>query len=106
MKNPIAFVGDKESISGFKAFGVEIYIVEDYARSHEVFEEVIKHEHKLIFITEDLADHLEEEINKYFSQAYPIISIFPGLKESESSGEERILKIIEQTIGSNILKEK
>ncbi|HDS08809.1 MAG TPA: V-type ATP synthase subunit F [Firmicutes bacterium] len=102
----IAFIGDTESISGFKAFGVDIYSVDDYKDAKEIFQKVIKLRYKLIFITEDLADHLEEEINKYFSQAYPIISIFPGLKESKGSGEERILKIIEQTIGSNILKEK
>ncbi len=102
----IAFIGDKESISGFKAFGVDIYAVDDYQNAKKVFHEVIKQQHKLIFITEDLADYLEEEINSYFTQAYPIISIFPGLKESKSSGEERILRIIEQTIGSNIMKEK
>ncbi len=104
--NPIAFLGDKESITGFRAFGVAIYIVDDSEKAKPVFDEVIKNQHKLVFITEDLAEHLEEEINKYFTQAYPIISIFPGLKESSSSGEEKILRIIELTVGSNILKEK
>lgn len=104
--NPIAFIGDKESITGFKAFGVSIYPVEDTGKAKEVFGKVIQNEHKLIFITEDLAGYLEEEINQYFAKAYPIISIFPGLKKAETSGEEQIMKIIEQTIGSNIFKEK
>ncbi len=104
--NPIAFLGDKESITGFKAFGVSTYIVDDPEKVKPVFDEVIKNQHKLVFITEDLADYLDDEINKYFTQAYPIISIFPGLKESSASGEEKILRIIELTVGSNILKEK
>lgn len=104
--NPIAFLGDKESITGFKAFGVAIYIVDDNRNAKERFKEVLNNDHKLIFITEDLADYLDEEINKYFTKAYPIISIFPGLKKAEVSGEEKILRIIEQTVGTNLLKEK
>ena len=103
----MAILGNKEVILGFKALGISTY-------SLTTIEEGIAHladieqakNIGILFITEDWAETLEEEIEKRFSKAaLPAIVAIPSPTGTTGAGLKRIKKYMEQAIGSDIFSE-
>ncbi len=112
----IAIVGPREAIAGFALLGVDI--MPAYS-AHEAVEVMLKlkktmatdntgREHNaygIVFITEDLAGGISQEDNKKLSRgALPAIIPLPSHRGASGFGLERLKRIVERAIGSNILQ--
>lgn len=117
MKYKIAIIGNKETILGFKALGLETHdanSAEDAVRVlYELNEQKITDEktgvpspaYAIIFITEELAMGIPKDDYKKLSQsALPAIIPVPGSKGTTGYGIKRIGKMVEQAVGSDIFK--
>lgn len=113
-----AIIGNKETILGFKALGLETFNANDaqeatkilyQLKSEEVKDEITLETRPLyavIFITEDLAMGIEIADYKKLSQgALPAIIPVPGSKGTTGYGIKRIGKMVEQAVGSDIFGE-
>ena len=70
----IGVIGDKDSILGFKTLGVATFPVVDAPAALSVLNRAAREDYAVLFITEELAQHLEDpiaELNKRFAHCGP-----------------------------------
>ena len=92
----IAVMGDRDSIYGFAALGLDTYPVTDPV-------EAARRLRSLIYITEALADTLEAEIDRYREQMLPAVILIPGASGNTGKGVAAVKKSVEQAVGSDII---
>lgn len=114
----IAIIGNKDTILGFKALGIETFNAINRDEAVETLFELKnksqetegktadkKPLYAIIFITEDLAEKInKEEYQKLSKNALPAIIPLPSSSGTSGYGIKRIGKIIEMAIGSDIIK--
>ncbi|PIS04992.1 MAG: V-type ATP synthase subunit F [Candidatus Buchananbacteria bacterium CG10_big_fil_rev_8_21_14_0_10_42_9] len=106
MEYKIAIIGSLESIQGFQALGVTPHPVQNPEHAGETIDKIIAaNETAVIFITEDWADKIKDYLAELPSRALPAIVPIPSHQGSTGAGLRNISKIVEQAVGSDILKE-
>ncbi|MDI6708112.1 MAG: V-type ATP synthase subunit F [Candidatus Thermoplasmatota archaeon] len=102
--NEILALGDKETILPLKAFGI---VAEDCKTSEQALN-IIKLRAKdftLIFITEELAGPIQEELKILRAEKiFPIILEIPSKSGSTGLSKDKLKKIVEKAVGADILK--
>ena len=66
----LAVIGDKDIVLAFKAAGMDVFAAADAAQAEDVLKRQAKN-YCVIFITEDLAAHMGETLEKYKRHRYP-----------------------------------
>jgi len=110
----IAIIGNKETILGFKALGLHTYgsntatdtlRILQKLKNEKISETSEQKKYAIIFVTEDLASEIPyDEYKKLIKDTLPAIIPIPGSNGTKGYGLKRIKKIVEQAIGSDILK--
>ncbi len=100
----IAVVGDKNSIYGFAALGMDVFPADDETQAEQKIKQLAKNDFGIIFITEELADKLRELLDDYRFKAAPAIIQIPGVKGNSGSAQKELGRTVEKAIGSNILE--
>ena len=99
----IAMIGAHESIYGFAALGLETYPVQDEDEGRKVLKEVADRDYAVIYITEEMAAKLTDEIDKYRERYLPAIIQIPGVMGNTGAGIKNVKKSVEQAVGADIL---
>ena len=102
----IAVIGDKDSILGFKTFGVDTYPVTSSEVALDTLKQLIGERYGVIFITEVLARELGEVIDELNKRYLPALVLIPNSKGSLGIGMEQVKKNVEKAIGADILFKK
>ena len=61
----IAVLGDRDSIMGFKALGLDTHFVETTEEARHTLHRLAKEEYAIIYITEQLAADIPADIGRY-----------------------------------------
>lgn len=101
----IAVMGDKDSILGFKAIGFDIYPTEQKEETASLLSSLVDDGYALIYITEDTAYEIMDEISKYRNSYFPAIILIPGNKGSLGLGMKFVKESIEKAVGADILSQ-
>lgn len=96
-------LGDRDSIYGFAALGLEIYPVEDPADGAHTLRRLAEGEYAVVYVTEALAAQMEEELDKWRSRPLPAIIPIPGVSGNTGLGMRMVKKSVEQAVGSDII---
>jgi len=99
----IAVIGDRDSVLGFCALGLEAYGVTDVESAKVKLKELAKEEYAVIYLTETLARDMEDVIDRYKKNLRPAIILIPGREGPLGIGMRNIQQAIEQAVGSDIL---
>ena len=99
----IAVMGDRDSIYGFAAVGLEPVVVEDEASASEKLRELAAGDYAVIYITEALAEKLDKEISRYADRELPAIILIPGIAGNTGKGLLAVKRSVERAIGSDII---
>ena len=99
----IAAVGDKDSIYGFASLGINIFPVDDAAEGAKLLRRLADAQYGVIYITEQLASQLEEELGRYAGQPLPAVIPIPGVRGNTGLGLENVSKFVEKAVGSDII---
>ncbi len=99
----LAVLGDKDSIYGFAALGLDIYPVEDPQEGAKTLRKLAEGVYAVVYITEALAAALENEISRYQSAPLPAIIPIPGITGNTGMGIKMVRKSVEQAVGSDII---
>lgn len=99
-----AVMGDRDSIYGFGAVGIEVYPVDEANEGIRILRK-LSDGYAVVFITEKLASEMESEIQKYSSRTVPAIIPIPGITGNTGLGLRNVIKSVEQAVGSDILGE-
>ena len=102
----IAFLGDIDSVLGFRALGVETVVPESIDDARKQFERLVKEKTSIILITEDMIDHLQEQIEETVHAAIPSVVVLPGIKGTQKRGEDTIRELIIRAVGVDLMSEE
>ena len=101
----IAFIGDRDSVWGFRALGVTALSVVDPEEAREALAEATRDGHAIIFVTEDVYEACSEAIAGYRDQALPTITVLPSVRGSRNLIAREIHRAVSAAVGADILGE-
>lgn len=115
-KHEIAIIGNRDIILGFKGLGVKPFHATTAEEAVTILAELKsetigdgkteKPKYAIVFITENLATKIsKEDYKKFGGHTLPAIIPVPSGKRSQNYGIQRIGKMVEQAVGSDIFKE-
>lgn len=99
----IAVLGDRDSIYGFAALGLEIFPVQDKEAGARTLRQLADQGYGVIYITEELAVGLEEEMARYRESLLPAVIPIPGVRGNTGMGIAMVKRSVEQAVGSDII---
>ena len=99
----IAMIGDKDSILGFKALGVEVFSVNTKDESTEALRKIIEEEYKVAFITEQVAPSPEEIAGIIGERTFPVVTMIPSNRGATGLAMQRLQAMVRRAAGADIL---
>ena len=101
----MAVMGDWDSIYGFSALGLDTFrfTPEESEEAGKTLRKLAEGDYAVIYITEQLADVIEHDIEHYRSQPKPAIILIPGISGNTGKGLASVKKSVEQAVGSDII---
>lgn len=101
----IAVIGDRESVMGFRALGIDVFPA-DEENAKTVFTDVVRAEdpaYAILYITEELTIPLRTEIDALKDELIPAIIPIPSKNGTLNLGMNALNSAVERAVGSNIL---
>lgn len=99
----IAILGEKKSILGFKALGIDSFGVNGEQDFQEAARTIDKGDYAILFVTEDAAEDYSRELERFYQKTLPAVLIVPGFRKTEG-GRQGLRKIVERALGSEMIK--
>lgn len=99
----IAVIGDKASVLGFKALGLDVFPSEDLEAARSTLHRLAKEDYAVIYLTETYGAGMSAELAHYKDELKPAIILIPGREGSLGIGKTNIQKAIERAVGADIL---
>jgi len=99
----IAVLGDKDSVLGFKALGLEAVTVNTVDEAKAALHRMAKEDYAVIYITETFAANMTADIQHYKDELKPAVILIPGREGSLGIGKTNLQKAIERAVGADIL---
>jgi len=98
----IAVIGDKASILGFKALGLDVFPTDSVEQAKSTLHALAKEDYAVVYLTETLGAEMSAEMSWYKDQLKPAIILIPGREGSLGIGKANIQKAIERAVGADI----
>jgi len=98
----IGVIGDKDSVMGFKALGLDVFYTSDEDVG-KLINTLAAKKYAIVFITEDAVMAAEETVAKYKTSPFPAIIPIPNNQGSTGLGMRGIRANVEKAIGADIL---
>lgn len=99
----IAVMGDADSVLGFKALGLDVYPAETAEEARRTLHRLSKENYAVVYLTEQLAIHMDEELQRYKDELTPAIIFIPGKEGSLGIGMANVKKSVKRAVGADIL---
>lgn len=99
----IAVLGDRDSIYGFAALGLDVFPVADSESGAKTLRDLAERNYAVVYITEALAKELETELDRYRESPLPAVIPIPGVHGNTGMGIAMVKKSVEQAVGSDII---
>ncbi|WP_442879408.1 V-type ATP synthase subunit F [Clostridium sp.] len=99
----IGVVGDRDSVLAFKALGIDVFPTIETEEARKIVDKMAFENYAVIFLTEQLAQHLEDTIQRYNKKIIPAIILIPSNQGTLNIGKQRISDNVEKAVGVNIL---
>ena len=103
MSKKIGVVGDKDSVLAFKALGIDVFPVVEDDEARKTIDKLAISDYAIIFVTEQVAQNIEETIERYNRVTLPAVILIPSNQGSLNIGMQRISDNVEKAVGVNIL---
>ena len=98
----IAVMGDRDSVLGFKALGLDVCFCENTDEARRTLHRLAGDNYAIIYITEQLAQYLTADIARYKDAVMPAIILIPGKSGSLGLGEAGLKAAVERAVGADI----
>lgn len=96
-------IGDRESVVGFRAVGIDAFPCRTSEEAAKALRRMAEEGYGIIYITEELAAGIEEEIDRYKDEMLPAVIALPGRKGPTGDGMRNVSKAVERAVGADIL---
>lgn len=100
----IAIIGDRDSVLGFMALGFATFEANSADEAAKTLHRLAKDESfAVIFIVEDIAEKIVDDMAKYKDMPLPAIVSIPGRAGSDGFGMNSIRSAVERAVGADII---
>lgn len=99
----IGVIGEKDAVLGFKALGFSVFPAENKEQASQALSELAVNRYAVIYVTEQTAACIENEINQYREKRFPAVIPIPGIQGSTGLGMHGVKKCVEKAVGADIL---
>lgn len=104
MAKRIAVIGDSESIKGFSAVGLEIFVCDDINHAAKTLRNIADaDEYAIVYMTEEYYNSSAKEVSRYAERLTPAVIPIPGVKGNAGTGVSRLSSFVEKAVGSDII---
>lgn len=102
-ENKIAVIGDYDSIIAFRGLGLEIFEADTTEIAAKHIGKLQEGNYAIIYITEQLAEKMQDVIQDYRENRIPAIIPIPSISGKTGLGMERIRESVKKAAGVEIL---
>lgn len=100
----IGIIGDRDSVLGFMALGFSVHEAQGSADAADRLDQLVRSgEYAVIFVTEELALGMQEDMARYKDMPLPAITVIPGASGGTGYGMASIKSAVERAVGADIL---
>ncbi len=99
----IGVIGDRESVLGFQAVGLDVFSVGDAEEAKKTLKRLAKEDFAIIYITEQFYQYMMKEVEEYTDSRLPAVIPIPGKDGSLGIGMTSVKKSVERAVGADIL---
>ena len=102
----IAVIGSRDTVMGFKALGLDTFPAETPGEAGKLLRQLTRAseaEYAIIYIEENLAAQIQNEIDRFKDSPSPAIILIPGREGSTGLGLQALHDAVERAVGTNIL---
>lgn len=100
----IAVLGDRDSIYGFGALGLEVFPIDDGETGAKTVRRLAEEDYAVLYITEALCAQIPQELERLRELPLPAMVPIPGLSGNTGMGMAMVKRSVEQAVGSDILE--
>ena len=98
----MAVIGDRESVMLFRVLGVQTVAAETAEEVSRAIHRLAREGFAIIYLTEELARLVPEELARYQARTCPAIIPIPGSRGSDGFGREQIQSNIYKAVGMDL----
>ncbi|MDY4105515.1 MAG: V-type ATP synthase subunit F [Oscillospiraceae bacterium] len=99
----IAVLGDRESVLGFKALGLDVFPAESVEEARSTLHRLAKENYAVVYLTEQLAQYMTDDLARYKDELTPAVILIPGKEGPLGIGMANVKKSVERAVGADIL---
>ena len=99
----IGVIGDRASVLGFRAVGLDVFPTDDADEARKTLKRLAKEDFAIIYVTEQLYQYMQDEVDEYTDLRIPAIIPIPGRDGSLGIGMKSVKKSVERAVGADIL---
>lgn len=99
----IAVVGDRDSVYGYAALGLETYFAEGENDALRTIRKLERNNYAVIYITEQTAELIPDELRRLSSQPLPAVIPIPGVFGNTGMGMRAVNEAVVKAVGSDIV---
>ena len=101
----IGVMGGPDTVIGFKALGLDTFAVDNKDEAKRIMNKItdVDSEYAIIYLEENLAEALSNEIKRVKDRPTPAIILIPGREGSIGLGQSALKAAVERAVGTNIL---
>ncbi len=99
----IAALGDRDSVLGFRALGLDVFPVEDVEEAKAALRRLARENYAIVYLTEGCAKDMAPEIARYKDALTPAVILIPGREGSLGIGMDAVKTAVERAVGADIL---
>lgn len=99
----IAVLGDRDSVLGFRALGLDTFSADSLEEARAILHRLAKENYAVVYLTEQYAQHMVSELERYKDRLTPAIILIPGKEGSLGIGMANVKKAVERAVGADIL---
>lgn len=99
----IAVLGDRDSIYGFAALGLEVFPVTNPEEGARTLRRLSEGDYAVVYVTEALAEEISAELDRCRESLLPAVIPIPGVHGNTGMGINMVKRSVEQAVGSDII---
>ncbi len=99
----IAALGDRDSVLGFRALGLDVFPADDLDTCKNLLSRLARENYAIIYLTEGYAKDMAPEIARYKDAVTPAVILIPGKEGSLGIGMAAVKDAVERAVGADIL---
>jgi V/A-type H+-transporting ATPase subunit F len=99
---PIAFLGDRDTVAGFRPLGLGVYPVRDQAEARVALQTARESGCRVLLMTEEAAAWLDAELEEMAAHPLPAVLVVPSTKGTAGLGMQRLRSLVEKAVGADI----